>query len=78
MIGFDGDPARAADLRAALAGLVAVFPEHLAKARPPTWFDADELVQNDLFDSILRAHKRDRLALPREVLCRPAHDRLRW
>ena len=38
MIGFDADPARAADLRVALAGLLAVFPEHLAKAQPPTWF----------------------------------------
>ncbi len=68
MIGFDGDPTQAAGLRAALEGLLTVFPEHLAKARPPTWFDADELVSNDLFDAILRAHRKDRLALPLQAL----------
>lgn len=45
-----------------------VFPEHLAKARPPIWFDADELVRNDHFDAIVRAHRRDRLALPIQAL----------
>lgn len=45
-----------------------VFPEHLAKARPPTWFDADELVRNDHFDAILRAHRKERLALPIQAL----------
>ncbi len=68
MIGFDGDPTREADLRAALTGLLAIFPEHLAKARPPTWFDADEMVRNDLFDAILRAHRKERLALPIQAL----------
>lgn len=68
MIGFDGDPLRAAELRAALIALLSVFPEHLAKPHPPTWFDADELVRNDQFDAILRAHKRDRLALPIQAL----------
>jgi hypothetical protein len=68
MIGFDGDQDRAADLRAALVRLLDVFPEHLAKPRPPTWFDADELARNDQFDAVLRAHKRDRLALPIQAL----------
>ena len=68
MIGFDGDAGRAAQLRAALEGLLGVFPEHLAKARPPTWFEGDELVRNELFDAILRAHKRERLAVPIQAL----------
>ncbi|MFO0737200.1 MAG: hypothetical protein U0270_15025 [Labilithrix sp.] len=68
MIGFDGDPERAAELRHALDALLEVFPEHLAKAQPPTWFDADELVRNDQFDAILRAHKKDRLAIPIQAL----------
>lgn len=58
MIGFDGDPAREAELRAALVGLLAVFPEHLAKVRP----------HNAQFDAILRAHKHDRLAIPIQAL----------
>ena len=62
MIGFDGRPDLAAGLRGALEGLLTVFPEHLAKPRPPTWFDGDELERNDHFDAILRAHKKDRLA----------------
>jgi hypothetical protein len=68
MIGFDGEPGRTADLRAALAGLLAVFPEHLAKTRAPAPFEADEMAQNELFDAILRAHRRDRLALPVQAL----------
>lgn len=64
MNGFDGDSTTEAALRASLVGLLEVFPEHLAKARPPTWFDPEELVRNDQFDAILRAHKKDRLALP--------------
>lgn len=68
MIGFEGDPLRASDLRAALGRLLDVFPEHLAKPRPPTWFDAQELVRNEQFDAILRAHKKDRLAIPIQAL----------
>ena len=68
MIGFDGRPDLAAGLRGALAGLLTVFPEHLAKPRPPTWFDGDELQRNDHFDAILRAHKKDRLAIPIQAL----------
>ena len=67
-IGFDGDPARVAALRAALASVVEAFPTHLAKPRPPTWFEASELARNDQFDAILRAHKSDRLALPIQAL----------
>lgn len=68
MIGFDGDPTRAAALRASLVRLLEVFPEHLAKPRPPTGFDADDLVRNDQFDAILRANKKDRLAIPIQAL----------
>jgi hypothetical protein len=68
MIGFDGDPTREAALRRSLVRLLEVFPEHLAKPRPPTWFDADELVRNDHFDALLRAHKKDRLAIPIQAL----------
>lgn len=68
MLGFDGDPERASRLRAELVALLDVFPEHIAKPRPPTWFDADELVRNDQFDAILRAHKKDRLAIPIQAL----------
>ena len=68
MMGFDGDAERAAALRAALDGLLDVFPEHLAKPRPPTWFDAEALVRNDQFDAILRAHKKDRLEIPIQAL----------
>jgi hypothetical protein len=68
MMGFDGNEDRAAELRGALVGLLEVFPEHLAKPRPPTWFDGDELVRNDQFDAILRAHRKDRLAIPIQAL----------
>lgn len=68
MPGFDGDESRCAALRAALAGLLDVFPEHLPKPRPPRAFDGDELLSNDHFDAILRAHKRDRLAIPVQAL----------
>lgn len=68
MIGFDGDPTRAEALRAALSALLEVFPQHLAPPRPPTWFDASDLARNDHFDAILRAHKKDRLAIPIQAL----------
>jgi hypothetical protein len=68
MIGFDGDPTLEAALRASLVGLLEVFPEHLAKPRPPTWFDPEEIVRNDQFDALLRAHKKDRLAIPIQAL----------
>ena len=68
MIGFDGDPPRAADLRAALCDVLAAFPEHLAKARPTVPFEAEEMAQNELFDAIVRAHKKDRLGLPIQAL----------
>lgn len=68
MIGFDGDRALETALREALANVLAVFPEHLAKPRPPTSFDADDLVRNDHFDAILRAHKKERLAIPVQAL----------
>lgn len=68
MIGFDGDPTRVAALRAALVGLLDVFPEHMPKPRPPAPFDGDELARNDHFDAVLRAHKRDRLDLPIQAL----------
>lgn len=68
MIGFGGRPDLATALRGALEGLLDVFPEHLAKPRPPTWFDAHELELNDHFDAILRAHKKDRLAIPIQAL----------
>ena len=68
MMGFDGDPGRAAAVRAGLEGLLDAFPEHLAKTRPSTWFDAEELSRNELFDAILRAHKKDRLGLPIQAL----------
>lgn len=68
MISFDGDREREASVRAALAGLIEVFPAHLAKARPPTWFGAEELARNDHFDAIIRAHRKDRLALPIQAL----------
>ena len=68
MRGFEGDPGRMAALRAALVGLLDVFPQHLPKPQHPTWFEADELVRNEQFDAILRAHKKDRLAIPIEAL----------
>jgi hypothetical protein len=68
MRGFDGDSERAEALRASLVALLDAFPEHLAKARPPTWFDGDELARNDQFDAILRAHKRERLEIPIQAL----------
>jgi hypothetical protein len=66
MLGFDGDAERRTALQ--LAKLLEVFPRHLAKPRPPTWFEAEELARNDQFDAILRTHKRDRLALPIQAL----------
>lgn len=77
MIGFEGDPERVARLRDVLAGLVAAFPEHLAKSQPPTWFEPHEIAQNDQFDAIVRAHKKDRLGLPIQALLRvgsPHHN----
>jgi hypothetical protein len=68
MIGFDGNEDRTTHLRAMLVGLLEVFPMHITKPRPPTWFDGDELVRNDQFDAILRAHKRDRLRIPIQAL----------
>ncbi len=68
MRGFDGQPTREAELRSALAKLLDVFPEHLAKPQPPISFEATELVQNAQFDAILRAHKKDRLAIPIQAL----------
>lgn len=68
MMGFDGDAELESALRAALVGLLDVFPEHVAKPRPPVEFDGDELARNDQFDAILRAHKKDRLAIPIQAL----------
>jgi hypothetical protein len=68
MIGFDGDAILGAALRASLVGLLEVFPQHLAKPRPPTWFDPAETIRNDQFDALLRAHKKDRLAIPIQAL----------
>lgn len=68
MNGFDGAEHRAAALRAALVGLLDVFPQHLPKPQHPTWFEADELLRNEQFDAILRVHKKDRLTIPIEAL----------
>lgn len=71
VIGFDGDPVQETRLRAALVGLLDVFPQHLAKPRPPSGketFDRNELAQNDHFDAILRGHKKDRLSIPIQAL----------
>lgn len=68
MLGFDGDPSRAAALLAALDDVLAVFPEHLAKPPAATSFDSDARERDDLFEAILRAHKRDRLLLPIQAL----------
>lgn len=68
MKGFDGDPQLEGHLCASLASLLGVFPEHLARPQPPTWFEPDELVKNAQFDAILRAHKRDRLTIPIQAL----------
>lgn len=68
MIGFDGSPGLAAQLEAGLARLVTVFPEHLAKPTPPAPFEPHQAARNDQFDAIVRAHKRDRLALPIQAL----------
>jgi hypothetical protein len=68
MIGFDGDAILGAALRASLVGLLEVFPQHLAKPRPPTWFDPAVTIRNDQFDALLRAHKKDRLAIPIQAL----------
>jgi hypothetical protein len=64
MIGEGGDPSLDSALRASLVRLLEVFPEHLAKPRPPTWFDPEDIARNDQFDAMLRAHKKDRLAIP--------------
>ena len=74
---FDGDPEKAARLREALHGVARVFPEHLAKSRTPTWFDPHEIKQNDQFDAIVRAHKKDRFTIPLQALVRtgsPYHN----
>lgn len=68
MLGFEGNPTRSAALRSALTGLLEVFPQHLPKPQHPTWFSPDELLRNEQFDAILRAHKKDRLTLPIEAL----------
>lgn len=68
MIGFDGDPARLSALHAALRALLEVFPEHLAKPPPATWRGLEPLERDEQFDAILRAHKRDRLAIPVQAL----------
>ena len=68
MQGFDGDPGRARALRSALERLLDVFPQHLPKPQHPTWFEPRELAQNEQFDAILRAHKKDRLTIPIEAL----------
>jgi hypothetical protein len=70
LVGFDGDAEKAARLREALLEVARVFPEHVAKSRPPTWFDPEEIARNDQFDAIVRAHKKDRLALPIQALLR--------
>jgi len=64
MIGFDGDSARRARLRTELEAVLAAFPIHVEKSRPPTWLDPDEVARNDRFDAIVRAHVKDRLRLP--------------
>ena len=68
MTGFDGDEVREAALREALVGLLAVFPEHLPKRHHPEGFEPAELLRNDRFDAIVRAHRNERLALPIEAL----------
>lgn len=68
MNGFDGDPDRAAALRAALQHLLEVFPEHLPKPHHRAWPEARDMVRNEQFDAILAAHRRDRLGLPIEAL----------
>lgn len=70
VIGLDGDADRVARVRQALATVARVFPEHLAKPQPPTWFEPHEIAQNEQFDAIVRAHKKDRLALPIQALLR--------
>lgn len=66
--GFDGDSDKEAELRARLSALLDAFPEHLEKSRPPTWYEPEELARNAQFDAILRAHKKDRLAIPIQAL----------
>jgi hypothetical protein len=58
--GFDGDSDRAAELDAALRGLLDRFPEHLEKAHR----------RIDQFDAIVRAHKGNRLEIPIQALRR--------
>lgn len=64
MYGFAGETSRAEELATELHRLLAVFPRYIAKPITPTWFDPDEVRRNEQFDAILRAHKKDRLALP--------------
>lgn len=64
MIGFDGDHARVARLRAELEAVLAAFPPYAEKSASPTWFDPEEVAMNDRFDAIVRAHVKDRLRLP--------------
>jgi len=68
MIGFDGDRHHAERLSEALGRVLRVFPEHLAHARPPTSFEPEEIAKNHHFDAMVRAHKKDRLALPVQAL----------
>ena len=77
VIGFDGDPWLVARIREALLAVASTFPEHLAKSQPPTWFEPTEMAQNELFDALVRAHKKDRLAMPIQALLRagaPHHN----
>lgn len=66
--GWGGDEACLALVEERLALVLATFPEHLDKARPPTWFEPEDIAKNDHFDAILRAHKRNRLAVPVKAL----------
>lgn len=55
-----GHPGLVARIREALLAVASTFPEHLAKSQPPTWFEPTEMAQNELFDALVRAHKKDR------------------
>lgn len=68
MHGFDGDPERAAALRSSLEALLVVFPAHLSKPPAAITFDAESRAGDELFEAIVRAHKRDRLGLPVQAL----------
>lgn len=67
MIGFEGDggdQAWRARVHEALAVVLGTFPEHVDKPKHPTWFEPHEIAENELFDAIVRSHKKNRLALP--------------